>query len=503
MENYQIDALGSLTPEDIDAIQKQRDTEARDFLEEHREILIKALGPKGFEALCKLYTNTMKKQSFLFNGPRKALGQRQPEAIYNLNLETGEIETNKNGKRVRYRTAVIAPCTTTAIRYWHGECGQVDMIYPPMKGPERTVEKIIDERLKEHQELIDRSMQSLCSLEEQLDRPLSLPPLDDHCPTAKKIMWQYQNNQTEASDQKRAQKAFQNIREDDIIPRDIFRLSVLVKFPEHIDIIIRHFEKNFPYYIKFNKRDDNQYKKTISQNPRFYFDRKKTAEVCIPNSDEKFFIEFQFKQKNMFYAHIRSHKAYEIYREALADFEKSHSLADKKRCNDAQKLCLDIHKNAVHQSNLYLLSEIAWADDNERTYIRPLTSNGQYLASQEMIERNYIVETYDAPFDGVTAFSTNNNEYLNKCCYLKLIGLLPENFDELGKYAKVHINKAWQTLTPADLNNFNIITEAAIRYQDIIRAKQQREKEKDDKIKNTHSKKTVDIISLAEGKGRK
>ena len=105
MENYQIDALGSLTPEDIDAIQKQRDTEARDFLEEHREILIKALGPKGFEALCKLYTNTMKKQSFLFNGPRKALGQRQPEAIYNLNLETGEIETNKNGKRVRYRTA--------------------------------------------------------------------------------------------------------------------------------------------------------------------------------------------------------------------------------------------------------------------------------------------------------------------------------------------------------------------------------------------------------------
>ena len=142
------------------------------------------------------------------------------------------------------------------------------------------------------------------------------------------------------------------------------------------------------------------------------------------------------------------------------------------------------NKNAVHQSNFNLLSAIAWADDNERTdpEARPLTSNGQYFESRERIMNNYIVETYDQPFDGVTAFSTRNNEYLNKSCYLKLMGLLPENFDETGKYAKVHINKAWQNLMPTDLNYFNIITEAAIRYQEVIRDKQRSEKERDAEV---------------------
>ena len=501
MENYQIDALGSLSPEDMNAIQKGKDEGNCDVLEQYREILVSTLGEDGFQRLKNNFKKTMEKEAYRFNSIRKALGRDKLEAIYNLDLETGEIEINKNGKRVRYLSAVVAPCTTTAVRYWNGECGWVDIINAPMKSPERTIEKILEERVKEHQELTDKSMQSLCQIGEKDEELPSWSLIDNHCPTFQKLMGLFQDSQQAIRNSKRAQKAFQNIREDDLIPKDIFRLSVLVKFPEHIDKIIRHFEKNFPSYIKFTKRDDNQYTKTISQNPRFYFDRKKTACVTIPETNEQFYIEFQFKQKNIFYSHIRSHKAYEDYREAMANFEKSHSLADKKLCNEAEKRCLEIHKNAVHQSNFYLLSEIAWADDTERTdpETRPLTSNGQYLESQEMIMRNYIVEDYDALFDGVTAFSTNNNEHLNKCCYLKLIGLLPENFDETKKNAKIYINKAWQNLTPTDLNYFNLITETAIRYQEVIREKQKNEKERDAHI---NTKTILPILDgmLSEGK---
>lgn len=488
MDNYQIDTLGSLKPEDMDAIQKDKDEGNCDILEQYHKVLTQIIGEDGFQRLKSNFKETMKKEAYIHNGPRKALGRNNLEAIYNLNLETGEIEINKNNKRIRYLSSVIAPCTTTAVRYWNGECGQVDVINAPMKSPERTIEKILEERIKEHQELTAESMKSLDQTFEKEDVPfISDSLVEKHCPTAEKLLRLCKDEKKALINRKRAEKAFKDIREDDLIPKDIFRLSVLVKFPEHIDKIIRHFEKNFPSYIKFTERDDNQYTKTISQNPRFYFDRKKTACVTIPDIGEKFYIEFQFKQRNMFYSHMRSHQAYEDYREAMADFEKSHSLADKKRCNEAEKRCLDIHKNAVHQSNFYLLSAIAWADDTERTdpETRPLTSNGQYLESQEMIMKNYIVETYDTPFDGVTAFSTNNNEHLNKCCYLKLSGLLPENFDETKKNAKIYINRAWQNLTPMELNYFNLITEAAIRYQGVIQEKQQSEKQRDEEIKKT------------------
>jgi len=487
MQTYSVDDIARLDPKDVDAIAERNDNNAREFFYSQQKELTTVLGESGFQQLCNLFSGSMKKVGKIYNYIREAFHVRQPESIFSIDLETGEVKTNKNSKRNRYSTSVVSSFTTTTWRFWTAECGPVDVVDPPMKSPERTIAKIFEERIKEHKELISKKMKELSGFdtEEQRENSFfeSLSLVDDHCPTIKQLRNLYCLERQTLVESKRVQSTFKEIREDNLIPKDIFRLSVLVKFPEHIDAIVKHFKKNCPSFMKFDKRDDNQYDKTLSQNPRLYFDRKLSAWIFMPETNEKFYVEIEFKQRNQFYAHIRSHKAYELYRQALADYERTHSLADKKRCDDAQKRCLTIHKNAVHQSNLYLLYEIAWGDDNDRTYVAPLTSNGQYLTSQEMIKNNYLIDNYNTPFDGATAFSTHDHEHLNKCCYLKLMGILPENFDETEQYAKARINKAWQALTPMDLENFNKITETAIRYQETIREKQRAEKEKDDKIK--------------------
>ena len=69
----------------------------------------------------------------------------------------------------------------------------------------------------------------------------------------------------------------------------------------------------------------------------------------------------------------------------------------------------------------------------------------------------------------LTAPPRSPDEYLNKSYYLKMVGILPESFDELGKNAKEHVNKAWNNLTPADIKDFSRITSMAVKYQDVVR----------------------------------
>ena len=277
-----------------------------------------------------------------------------------------------------------------------------------------------------------------------------------------------------------------NIAKEELLPKDIYRLSITSKYPGDLEELIRELENKFPPYIKFTKGERNLYKKNLSENARNYFDIKKIARITIPGSDRSFNIEFQFKQTNMFFAHIRSHSAYEEFRileakyKALKEAEAKRKTPStpaakqklqqlKKQCEEKKELCLKIHRNAVHQSNLYLMHKLLWLDDNARgLHRKPELQDGRYKYSVETLKKNYILESYE-PFDGATAFATAPDEHLNKSYYLKLIGILPESFDELGKNAKEHINKAWGTLTAADIKDFTRITSTAVKYQDIIR----------------------------------
>ena len=186
--------------------------------------------------------------------------------------------------------------------------------------------------------------------------------------------------------------------------------------------------------------------------------------------------------------------AYEEYRELEADYLKQRDLYEKKKtveakkkmillrkqCEEKKAQCVKIHRNAVHQSNMYLINKILWLDDNARGLRRlPSDEDGRYDMSIETLRKNYIVENY-TPFDGAIEFATGEEEYLNKSYYLKMIGILPESFDELGKNAKEKVNKTWATLTDADIKTFDRITSTAIKYQDVIRGIQKRRHIMDD-----------------------
>ncbi len=519
MTTYTPDKLVKLSSEEIDIIQKSNDKSDLEFITEHEQDL-GFLSLRQLEDLKENFTDTMEKCRLIYEAIVSGFSTQTkagfPEAIYNINLKDGSIETDKNGRRISYSTEVLAPCTSAMLHYINNECNDVYVVIPPIKGVERTVEKIVSEC---HREFNQNKEKNLAKFEtpalideEEPEFPFSFParasnePLprlteipSTRCPTAQLF--------EDARHDKRTQNALVNILSKDMLPRDIYRLSITSKYPGDLEELIHMLEEKFPDYITFEKGERNLYKKNLSENERNYFDIKKTARIQIPGSDRFFYIEFQFKQTNMFFAHIRSHSAYEEYRILEAKYlaakdaaakkkataeAKSKILQLKKQRDEKRELCLQIHRNAVHQSNMYLLHKILWLDDNARgLHRKPEYANGKYQHSIDTLRKNYIVESYE-PFNGATAFTTCAGEYLNKAHYLKAIGILPESFDELGKNAKIHINKAWENLTDADIKDFDRITTMAIKYQDTIRAIQKERRLMDNKA-------LLDVLAQATG----
>lgn len=495
MKTYTANYLVQVGSEQIRNIQKNCETEALDYIDEKSEEL-SFLKPSEKEHLREYYNETIEKYHLLYKAFVIGLKSEQktgfPEHIYSIDLKDGTIETDKNGRRINYTTEIMAPCTTSLLHYINNECNDLYIIFPPAKDIARTIEKLVDERKFEHTELVE---QNLSKFEEEPELPFGLSPNEAHCPTIYNLQ-QQQINRKSANE-------LVNIVKDDILPKDIYRLSITSRYPQDLEILINQLKKNFPKYIQFYGPERNAYKKTISDNPRRYLDRKVIARIEIPNSKRYFYVEFQFKQTNMFFAHIRSHNVYEQfrildtkYKKALETAQKkkgtpgyeeakAKALAIKKQCEEKRELCIDIHKSAIHQSNMYVLNHVMWEDKNasgledrtsEENTLFPQNSKGQYLNSIEFLKRNYIVEDYE-PFDGTMEFATTPNEYLNKAYYLKMIGSIPESFDELGKNAKAHINKAWENLTGSDIKNFDLIRATAIKYQDVIRAIQKKEQQ--------------------------
>lgn len=489
MKTYTTDQLVKLNPEQIDQLSKGCDNESLEYIDEHEEKLLEYIPENELNMLKEYYTNSMEKFRYLCNAIVSCFSRPSnpgfPEFIYNINLKNGNIEADKNGRKISYSTEVLAPCSTSMLHYINRNSNDVFVILPPIKGIERSIEKITTELTLEHDEKVK---EYLSSFEVVINgEPVSAPITVDNNGKCKLAIPKYcptVHNIREFKRQQATANALINIIKEDRIPRDIYRLTVTAKYREELEKLICDFEEKFPDYIKFEKGERNLYEEKLSKNKRNYFDIKKIATITIPGTKTKIRVEFQFKQTNMFFAHIRSHEAYEDYRILDARYQslqasqknkepnpeaKTKLLQLRKKCEEKRSLCIKIHRNAVHQSNLYLLNKILWLDDNSRgMHHKTIDESGKYQISIDALKKNYIVESYDT-FDGATEFATNPNEHLNKSYYLKLIGILPENFNELGKNAKQQINKVWSRLTEADLKNFDRLTSIAIKYQDTIR----------------------------------
>ncbi len=496
MTTYTASELIEKGPEQIPYLQQLCDDEALNYIEQ-KAAELGFLSKQDKENLREYYRETLEKYRLLYKAFVIGLKTEQksgfPEHIYSINLKDGTIETDKNGRRINYTTEILAPCASSVLHYINHECNDLYIVFPPIKDVERTIEKLIEEKKGEHEDIIK---QNIRLFKEEPELPFGLSKKEQHCPTI------YNLHQQQCD--KKTTSALSNICKT-ILPHDIYRLSITSRYPQDLEILINQLEKNFPNYIKFEPNERDSYKKSLNENPRRYLDRKKIACITIPNGNRRFYVEFQFKQTNMFFAHIRSHSIYEQFRILDAKYKAAQKAAQKKKdtpaydeaisrvlvlkkqCEEKRKLCIDVHKSAIHQSNMYVLNRIMWEDKNagglESNFLKsddlfPKNQNGQYLNSIEFLRRNYIVEDYET-FDGATAFATNPNETINKAHYLKMIGILPESFDELGKNADTYINKAWKNLTGSDLQNFKLITDTAVKYQDIIISLQEERQKRD------------------------
>lgn len=464
MKTYSLDEFAKYDFSEINKIQSGIDEIAQSYIEEHIEELRKVLPESMIKRLKSYYTNTMEKYRLIHKAVVCNFDTEEhpgyPRDIFNINLQNGQIE-QKNGRTPPYFVRHLAPCNSAMLRYKDYN-NDIYVIIPPIKSVDRTIEKTIDECSNEYEEFAKAFFNSL---------KLDLNNLELDSANRTKPPYRPKNNYD-----------FLNYHH---IPRDIYRLTVTSRYRSDIEQLIRNMEKRFPDYIKFEEGERNQYNRDIDENPRCYFDIKKVAKITIPNTNESFYIEFQFKQTHMFFAHIRSHSAYEEYRILEAKLKKLTAEPKEKRkpetqkkivklkkeVNQKKKLCVLIHKSAVHQSNLYLFRRLFWLNENTNALH---DSSEREAFAEEFLRKNYIVESHE-PFDGATAFATNSDEYLNKSHYLKWLGLLPENFNEFGKNAKPTITKAWEDLTDTELAQFDSITKMAIKYQHIIRSIQKQE----------------------------
>ena len=321
MKTYPANLLGKLDSEQINIIQQNCDKDALEYLDE-KDVEMPFLNAEDKEHLREYYTDTMEKYRLLyeaivsgFSTPHKT---GYPESIHNINLKDGSIETNKNGRRINYSTEILAPCTSALLHYINGECNDVYVIIPPIKGVERTTEKLITECQAEYEQNRKKALEKF---EEEPELPFSTNA--DKCPTAVMLENLKAEQQTKG--------ALLDIAQKELLPKDIYRLSITSKYPGDLEELIKELEANFPPYIKFEDTERNLDKEKLSQNKRNYFDIKKTALITIPDSNRRFYIEFQFKQTNMFFAHIRSHSAYEEFRVFETKYNAIKEAAQKKK----------------------------------------------------------------------------------------------------------------------------------------------------------------------------
>ncbi len=460
MRTYTLAEFTKYNYEEINKIQNGIDDIAQTYIDEKIEELKKVLPPKDIEQLRNYYSKTMEKYRLIHKAIVCNFDTEEnpgyPREIFNIDLKTGSIE-RKNGRTPPYFVRHLAPCNSAMLHYKDYN-NDIFVIIPPIKSVDRTIEKTIDECVDEWSQFAKKYFTATkLDLDAPEDTLINYAKPPRKCLTAEEIV-NYPR-----------------------LPKDIYRLTVTSRYRSDIEQLIRNMEKRFPDYIKFEKGERNQYNRDIDENPRCYFDIKKLAKITIPGTKESFYIEFQFKQTHMFFAHIRSHSAYEEFRVLEAKLKKlteekpkegkkteykKKLLQLKKEVSQKKKLCVSIHKSAVHQSNLYLFRRLFWLNENANALH---DSHEREAFAENFLRKNYIVESHE-PFDGATAFATNDDEYLNKSHYLKWIGILPENFDEFGKNAQAIIKKEWRGLSETELAQFDSITKMAIKYQHIIRS---------------------------------
>ena len=354
-----------------------------------------------------------------------------------FNPKTGEIDRDQHGKTIDYSLKVLTPFICTRLKFRDKNNNSIYVFFPKMKSAERTIEKI-------------NKKYKISSNKASTD---NIPHI--------------------ATDN--TQKIYQNMRPD-FSPRishlhDILRLTITCKYLSDVKRIKRKLSENKNEYYTFNLTDtDDRFDMPLSENKKKYYDITMIMHQHM-QTGEKFDVEVQLKINTLFQGDIRTHSIYERARQIEAQSSPDDTVEMKQAQNKAIEIynthIKKINQNSIHLYNMMVLDKAFRVEDNDYRALRiaPDYQDGTYEKCRKFISENYMVESYD-DFDPNTAFSADN--LTNKMCFLKLIGALPQNFDEFSESADKKINQEFNKLDHAGRRRFQKINDVAERYQPII-----------------------------------
>ena len=357
-----------------------------------------------------------------------------------FNPHTGEVDRDKDGRAIDYSLKVVTPFVPTKLKFSDKNTNAIYVIFPKMKSAERAIEKLDKEFGREYDQLYQQATDQFFLDEDRdayIDKIANLPKSTSQL-------------------------------------HDILRLTITCKYLHDVKRIKRKLSEN-PNKFYFINPDEtrDRFDKPLYKNENRYYDIKMIMHQKT-SSGKVFDVEVQLKIDTLFRGDIRTHGIYEKMRTIQAMQSSSDPAPLREVHNQSIKL-LDSHRtqidiNAVHQYNMMVLDKAFRIEDNDYRPLRvePDNEDGTYDKCCNFISEAYLVESYNG-FNPTTAFSSNN--YVNKVSFLKIIGSLPKNFDELSETAPKQIDEMFSRLDHSERRRFNKINDIAQRYQHVIQQK--------------------------------
>ncbi len=447
--------VANLEDEEIDAIQASIDK--KNMATIYAAYKQGKISEEELEYLQDFYRDGMSIYREVYRSLYETFGS--PIYTTGFNPETGEVDIDKNGQVVDHSLRAVTPFVYTKLKLLDKNNNAIFVIFPKMKSAERAIEKLDKEFGKEYFQNVRKAIE---------------PYFTDEDPD------------------KRAER-LQDIPKTTSQLHDILRLTVTCKYLHDVKRIMRKFhENNNNFYFVVPEETRDRFEKPLDENEKQYYDIKMIMHQKASNGKE-YEVELQLKLDTLFYGDIKTHAFYEKRRQIEGRSSPNDPPSIKHINEEAIKiydnLCKKINQNAIHQYNMMVMDKIFRIEDNDYRALRiaPDNKDGTYNRCINFIMNNYMVESYD-DFDAKKAFSID--DMTNKACYLKIIGALPPNFDELSETAPKQISEAFGKLDHAGIERFKKINEVAKRYQKTIQKIIDKRKKKDRK---TVKSKTIPI----------
>lgn len=357
-----------------------------------------------------------------------------------FNPQTGEVKRNQSGRIFDYGLKVVTPFVQTKLKFIDKNNNPIHVIFPKMKSAERAIEKLDKEFGREYNKQYQTATDRYFINEDRdayIENIQSLPKSTSQL-------------------------------------HDILRLTITCKYLHDVKRIKDKMQqKPNKFYSIVSEETRDRFDKPLYKNNNRYYDIKMIMHQHS-SKGKTFDVEVQLKINTLYRGDIRTHGIYERMRKIEAMLNPSdpaplrESQAQSIQLLDNLRTKIDM--NAVHQYNMMVIDKAFRIEDNDYRPLRVESDNadGTYDKCCNFITDGYLVESYQK-FDPKTAFSSTDE--VNKMAFLKLIGALPEGFDEFSETASQEIKDKFDKLDHAGRRRFQKINDVASRYEHIIQEK--------------------------------